>query len=74
MDYNEKIYLDGISEELSHKLVKKIPEFVTPPISLNKSNHFTCFVATKSNNLSESKERMHEIKRVLKNLGFENIK
>jgi len=74
MDYNEKIYSEGINEELIHKLVKEIPEFITPPISLNNSNHFTCFVATKSKNLSESKERMHEIKRELKSIGFENIK
>ena len=74
MDYNEKINNKEISEELSHKTVRKIPEFVTPPISLNNSNHFTCFIATKSKNLSESKERMLEIKRMLKRLGFENIK
>ena len=74
MDYNEKINNKEISEELSHKTVRKIPEFVTPPLSLNNSNHFTCFIATKSKNLSESKERMLEIKRMLKSLGFENIK
>ena len=74
MDYDEKIQNEEISEELSQKFMKKIPEFVTPPISLNKSNHFTSFIATKSKNLSESKKRMHEIKNMLKRLGFENIK
>ncbi len=74
MDFNGKINNEEISEELIKNLVEKNPEFVTPPISLNRSNHFTCFIATKSRNLSESKERMVEIKRALKKLGFENIK
>jgi len=74
MDYNEKINNEEINEKWLYKLVRKIPEFVTPPISLNNSNHFTCFIATKSKNLSESKERMYEIKEMLKKLGFENIK
>ena len=74
MDYNEKIQNEEISEVLTQKFMRKIPEFVTPPISLNKSNHFTCFIATKSKNLSESKKRIHEIKNILKRFGFENIK
>ena len=74
MDYNEKINNEEINEEWLYKLVRKIPEFVTPPISLNNSNHFTCFIATKSKNSSESNERMHEIKEMLKKLGFENIR
>ena len=74
MDYNEKIQNEEISEDLTHKFMRKIPEFVTPPISLNKSNHFTSFIATKSKNLSESKKRIHEIKNILKRFGFENIK
>ena len=74
MDYNEKIQNEEISEDLTQKFMRKIPEFVTPPISLNKSNHFTSFIATKSKNLSESKKRMHEIKNILKRFGFENIK
>lgn len=74
MDYNEKIQNEEISEDLTQKFMRKIPEFVTPPISLNKSNHFTSFIATKSKNLSESKKRIHEIKNILKRFGFENIK
>jgi predicted ATP-grasp superfamily ATP-dependent carboligase len=74
MNYTEEINNEEINEEWLHKLVRKIPEFITPPISLNNSNHFTCFIATKSKNLSESNERMHKIKEMLKKLGFENIK
>jgi predicted ATP-grasp superfamily ATP-dependent carboligase len=74
MDYDEKIQNEEINEELSQKFIRKIPEFVTPPISLNKSNHFTSFIATKSKNLSESKKRMEEIKNMLRGFGFKNIK
>jgi hypothetical protein len=74
MDYNQKIKNEEIEEEILHRLVSKIPEFVTPPISLDKSNHFTCFIATKSKNFSESGKRMLEIKKSLETLGFENIK
>jgi predicted ATP-grasp superfamily ATP-dependent carboligase len=74
MDFNEKINNEEFSEELIDSLVRKIPEFVTPPISFNNSNHFTCFIATKSKDLSTSKERMNDIKKSLGKLGFENIK
>ncbi|MHA2037309.1 MAG: ATP-grasp domain-containing protein [Promethearchaeota archaeon] len=74
MDYREKIQDLEINKELSHKLMKEIPEFVTPPISLNKSNHFASFIATKSKNLHDSKKRIYEIKNTLKRNGFENIK
>ena len=74
MDFNDKINNEDVNEELLDRLVKKIPEFVTPPISFNNSNHFTCFIATKSKDLSTSKERMNTIKTSLGKLGFENIK
>jgi creatinine amidohydrolase/Fe(II)-dependent formamide hydrolase-like protein len=74
MDFNDKINNEEVNEELLDRLVKKIPEFVTPPISFNNSNHFTCFIATKSKDLSTSKERMNTIKTSLGKLGFENIK
>ena len=74
MDFNEKINNEEINEELIDSLVRKIPELVTPPVSFNNSNHFTCFIATKSKDLSTSKERMNEIKKSLGKSGFENIK
>jgi predicted ATP-grasp superfamily ATP-dependent carboligase len=74
MDYNEKLQNEEIDEDLLLKFVREIPEIVTPPISFNKSNHFTCFIATKSKNISESKERLNDIKKILNRFGFENIK
>ncbi len=74
MDYYEEMRDTGINEELTQKLVNEIPEFVTPPISLKISNHFTSLIATKSKSLSESKNRMKEIKNTLRRYGFENIK
>jgi len=63
-----------LEEEISEKFMKEIPEFVTPPISLNESNHYTCFIATKSKNLIESEKRINEIKNKLEQFGFRNIK
>jgi predicted ATP-grasp superfamily ATP-dependent carboligase len=74
MNYNEKLHNEEISEEILEELMSIIPEFVTPPISLNKSNHFTSFIATKSKNLSESKKRIQQILNTLKAFGFKNIK
>ncbi|MFX0103898.1 MAG: ATP-grasp domain-containing protein [Candidatus Hodarchaeota archaeon] len=60
-------------KELPH-LMKQIPEFVTPPISLNKSNQFSCFIATKMKDLAASRIRVNKIIQSLKDLNFNIIK
>ena len=61
-------------EKLIPSLMKQIPEFVTPPISLNNSNQFSCFIATKMKDLASSRIRVDEIIQSLKNLNFNIIK
>jgi hypothetical protein len=58
-------------KECLNKLVRKIPEFITPPISLGTSNQFTSFIATKTGNLLSSRKRMEEIIHLIKSLSFE---
>ncbi|MFX0132995.1 MAG: ATP-grasp domain-containing protein [Candidatus Hodarchaeota archaeon] len=65
---NELKNTDKLQEELIPQLMKQIPEFVTPPISLNNSNQFSCFVATKMKSLASSKIRVNEIIHSLRNL------
>ncbi len=57
-------------EELMPKFIKLIPEFVTPPISLDNSKYFSCFIATKTKDLLSSKIRVNEIIQSMKNLNF----
>ena len=61
-------------EELTYKLINLIPELVTPPISLSKSNQFTCFIATKTEDLNSSKKRMQEIQQLLEEFNFKIVK
>ena len=65
---------EELYEKLIPSLMKQIPEFVTPPISLNNSNQFSCFIATKMKNLASSKIRVNEIIQSLKNLNFKLVK
>ncbi|MFX1523757.1 MAG: ATP-grasp domain-containing protein [Promethearchaeota archaeon] len=71
MDYNGDSKIEEVKKTLLDAFIKKIPEFVTPPISLTDSQHFTSFIATKSKNLSESKKRLLEIKNLLKKFEFD---
>jgi len=57
-------------EDLIPKFIKLIPEFVTPPISLNNSKYFSCFIATKTKDLLSSEIRVNEIIQSMKNLNF----
>ncbi len=64
----------GLYEGIISKLIKEVPEFVTPPISLNDSNHFSCFIATKTRDLESSRKRFKEITQCLTKLGFKILK
>ncbi len=57
-------------DELIAELMKLIPEIVTPPISLNKDNQFSCFIATQTQDLNSSKIRLNEIIQIIEDLNF----
>ncbi|MFX1310722.1 MAG: ATP-grasp domain-containing protein [Promethearchaeota archaeon] len=61
-------------EEPISKLMKLIPEFITPPISLNVPNKYSCFIATKTKDLISSKTRLKKIIQIIENLNFNVIK
>ncbi len=65
---------DHENEHLLPKLMKEIPELVTPPISIDKSNHYSCLVATKTKDYLSSKRRMDEIYQYFKRIGFDIIR
>jgi len=73
-NYNNFENRELIHEELLPKLMKIIPEFVTPPISLNEYNQYSCFIATKTKDLSSSKIRLNEIIQSLESLNFNVFK
>ncbi|MFX1313687.1 MAG: ATP-grasp domain-containing protein [Promethearchaeota archaeon] len=64
----------GLYEGIYDKLMKKVPEFVTPPISLNNSTHLSCFIATKTKDIESSRKRFKEITQLLRNMGFKILK
>jgi len=72
--YNNFVNLKLVNEDLIPKLIKSIPELVTPPISLNKNNLYSCFIATKTKDLSLSKIRLNDIIQSFESLNFNIIK
>ncbi|MEE9377113.1 MAG: ATP-grasp domain-containing protein [Candidatus Lokiarchaeia archaeon] len=65
---------EGFYEDYMPKLIKQIPEFVTPPIALEDPNLYSCFIATKTKDLNSSKIRINKIFEALKSLNFKVIK
>jgi len=63
-----------LDEKFLNKLLREIPELVTPPISFSKSNHFSCLIATKTKDSYSSKKRIDEIFLKFEKLGFNIIK
>ena len=68
-----------IKEEIIPKLVKEIPELVTPPIAFDNSNtnrilRYSCFIATKEKNYKYSRMRLTKIMETFKKLDFISIK
>ncbi|MFX1259295.1 MAG: ATP-grasp domain-containing protein [Promethearchaeota archaeon] len=75
IDYKGNKTTIEIKEELIPKLVKKIPEFITPPISFdnsnqNKNSQYSCFIATKEKNQESSQARLAKIKEIVKKFEF----
>jgi len=79
LDYNGNKTPIEIKEEIIPKLVKEIPELVTPPISFDNSNQnrnirYSCFIATKEKNYESSRIRLTKILETFKKLDFYSIK
>ena len=68
----------GIKEKIIPKLIKNIPEFITPPISFgnpnqNKTIQYSCFIATKEKNQELSQARLAKIKETFNKFDFNLI-
>ena len=80
LEYVGEKNINEIRDKIIPKLLNEIPEFITPPISFTKSNQtkkcdFSCFIATKEKNKTDSQKRFAKINEVLKEkYGFYIIK
>jgi len=69
-------YTSGeINNLLLPKLINLIPEILTPPIIIegvnkNKEAFYSCFIATKSNDVQSSKYRISQIKQIFSKFNF----
>jgi len=66
--------MEQLSEHLLPTLMKEIPELVTPLISIDNSNRYSCLVATKTKNYISSKRRMEEILQYFIRIGFDIVR
>jgi predicted ATP-grasp superfamily ATP-dependent carboligase len=72
--------INDLKDRTIPKLLDEVPELVTPPISFEKSIqtkkiHFSCFIATKENNINESRKRYENIGDILyKKYNFQVIR
>lgn len=69
---------EEINDTINPKLTKEIPEIVTPPIMFNNLNNdkifrFSCFIATKTKNLSMSQNRINEIGKIFEKFDFKMV-
>jgi len=67
-----------IKENIIPKLINEIPELVTPPISFetsnqDKDNQFSCFIATKEQDLLSSSKKVREIIKSFEKFNFNVI-
>jgi len=68
-----------IYKNIIPKLLGSVPEFITPPISLQGSlnegiHNFSCFIATKEKSYESSEKRFEEILETLREVSFKVIK
>jgi predicted ATP-grasp superfamily ATP-dependent carboligase len=65
LNFGKSTLKPKLTSDILNDLFKLIPELVTPPISFNESNQFTCFIATKTKDLPSSEKRVQEISQIL---------
>jgi hypothetical protein len=75
LKYTGSEMIPSIRGDITSTLLKKIPELITPPISLDieHSDNFSCFIATKARNLASSKQRRKQILVQLRNYDFVDL-
>ncbi len=69
LSYKGSLTDQQLKEDLILEIIQKYPEFITPPISLNK-DLFSCFIATKEENMKSSIDKINQIKSFLLELQF----
>jgi len=73
-------YTSGeINKLVLPQLINLIPEIITPPIIMkgvdkNKETSYSCFIATKSNDIQSSRHRMSQITQIFGKFDFQIIK
>jgi predicted ATP-grasp superfamily ATP-dependent carboligase len=72
LNYIGKENVSSIRNKFVPKILKEIPEMLTPPISLDEShsNRYSCFIATKTRDLPSSRQRKSQIIEYLKKTNF----
>ncbi|TFG18569.1 MAG: ATP-grasp domain-containing protein [Promethearchaeota archaeon] len=56
--------------DISNEMIRQIPEMITPLISLGKSTHYSCLLATKTDNPDASSNRIVDIIKKLSENGL----
>jgi len=76
--FGNKLF-ENIINDIIPKLMKLVPEIVTPPIALqcsnvNKELIYSCFISTKVKNLKSSNKRISQILTIFNKFNFEVLK
>ena len=79
LKYSGNKSFKNIMNAIIPKLIKLVPEIVTPPIALQSSNTkheliYSCFISTKAKNSMSSNERIFQIMKILNKFDFIVIK
>ncbi|MHA1459903.1 MAG: ATP-grasp domain-containing protein [Promethearchaeota archaeon] len=79
LKYSGDDSFENIRNAIIPKIIKLIPEIVTPPIALQSSNItqeliYHCFISTKAKNSASSKDRISQIIKILNKFDFIVIK
>ena len=75
LHYRGEASKNYINETIIPKILDKIPEIMTPPISLTETiskdkNIFSCLISTKTKTLDDSKKRLDDISDILRDYKF----
>jgi len=79
LKYSGNKSFNNIINDIIPKLMKQIPEIVTPPIALQNSNTkeeliYSCFISTKAKNMKSSYKRFFQIITIFEKFNFSLIK
>jgi predicted ATP-grasp superfamily ATP-dependent carboligase len=79
LEYTGTNSFENLSKIVIPKIINNIPEIVTPPIKLNsddktQADYYSCFIATKTKDLTSSERRINKIIKILEKKDFNIIK